>query len=402
MKNRIFRLAVWLFAATALSGSFISGTFAKYAVKDSSSDSARVAKWGITVFAEGSLFGDQYSGKTNAIIENDDGSITVKSHHEASLFDGNGHIVAPGTKNDTGLRFGFNGTAEVAVKVEATVKDQNIVLRPGIFYFMHRITETITDGNFSNALLKYGRIYVQNGTSYRKITTFESASAYYYVDNEVDLTNVPGMTWPYYWPYCPVVFQLNPTETNGGLYVRKDANAAFLSSGSYKANSADKNLDIIAWTYCYVGFGNRATILPKQWPDLEANNVFTRTVSATFQPGQDLAKISRDGDTRWRVNDETLTWEWAFEQEINRDLYNAADNILGRLSAEKIAKAKDSELIDDFVVCVDRTYSYNSDGQLVFDKDGFGDGSVLIRPEEYTDYCLETMFDIELKISQVD
>ena len=45
-KNTMMRLASVLLIAVLMSTCAISGTFAKYVTSDSSSDSARVARWG--------------------------------------------------------------------------------------------------------------------------------------------------------------------------------------------------------------------------------------------------------------------------------------------------------------------------------------------------------------------
>ena len=59
-KNKMMRLASSLLVAVLITTSAISGTFAKYTTQDSASDSARVAKWGVTVMASGNLFGTMY------------------------------------------------------------------------------------------------------------------------------------------------------------------------------------------------------------------------------------------------------------------------------------------------------------------------------------------------------
>ena len=59
-KNRMMRLASILLVATLMSTCTISGTFAKYVTTASGSDTARVAKWGVTVTANGALFDHVY------------------------------------------------------------------------------------------------------------------------------------------------------------------------------------------------------------------------------------------------------------------------------------------------------------------------------------------------------
>ena len=94
---------------------------------------------------------------------------------------------------------------------------------------------------------------------------------------------------------------------------------------------------------------------------------------------------------------EKLTWSWDFQRGMpHTKLFNDADNILGRLSADKIYGPLD----DDFVVIRNRTYSYDLNGRIVISIDDESD--ILIRPEEYIDYCLDTAFDIQMTISQIN
>ena len=113
----MMRLASAMMVLTLMSTSVISGTFAKYVTSDSATDTARVAKWGVTVVQEGpqEIFAAEY----------DDVGGTVKSSNEDKL-------VAPGTKNTAGLKFKITGTPEVSCKIE--IKSTNIkdvVLKAG-------------------------------------------------------------------------------------------------------------------------------------------------------------------------------------------------------------------------------------------------------------------------------
>ena len=106
-KNKMMRLASALLVAVLLSTCAISGTFAKYVTSDTSADSARVAKWGVSVVASGDeLFNNEYTDTTNGL--------TVKSKDDAN-------VVAPGTSNTefsaAGLTFTIKGAPEVDVKI---------------------------------------------------------------------------------------------------------------------------------------------------------------------------------------------------------------------------------------------------------------------------------------------
>ncbi|WP_418746422.1 hypothetical protein [Frisingicoccus sp.] len=111
-KNRMMRLASALLILTLLTTCMISGTFAKYTTKAEGSDTARVAKWGVTVTANGSTFATEYN--------TDDGMVSgtiAKSVVAATSASGTqDNLVAPGTKGEM-TKMALSGTPEVAVKV---------------------------------------------------------------------------------------------------------------------------------------------------------------------------------------------------------------------------------------------------------------------------------------------
>lgn len=103
-KNKIMRIASVLLVAVILTTCAISGTFAKYVTSGNGSDSARVAKWGVTVAGNAETFAKTYA-KT-------DDSFTVAANTVVSTED----VVAPGTSGDMAA-FTLSGTPEVAVRV---------------------------------------------------------------------------------------------------------------------------------------------------------------------------------------------------------------------------------------------------------------------------------------------
>lgn len=106
-KNRMMRVASALLVAVLLSTCAISGTFAKYVTSGSGSDTARVAKFGVTVTGTAQTFAKEYA-------KNDDSFIlatnTVVSTEK---------VVAPGTSGSMAA-FTITGTPEVAVRVAFT------------------------------------------------------------------------------------------------------------------------------------------------------------------------------------------------------------------------------------------------------------------------------------------
>jgi len=115
-KNKMMRLASALLVLTMLTTSVISGTFAKYVSTAEGSDTARVAKWGVEVAVEGSeLFLNEYDNVNDA-------GLSVAADD----------LVAPGTKNDTGIKFTLKGTPEVAVNVDIAVDEvKDVFLKAG-------------------------------------------------------------------------------------------------------------------------------------------------------------------------------------------------------------------------------------------------------------------------------
>lgn len=102
-KNKMMRAASGLLVATLLTTSVISGTFAKYTTSKSGTDTARVAKWGVEITANGETFAKSY--------EKDDQATAI-----ANTVVSTENVVAPGTKG-TMASMKLTGKPEVAVKV---------------------------------------------------------------------------------------------------------------------------------------------------------------------------------------------------------------------------------------------------------------------------------------------
>lgn len=110
-KSKFMRVAAILMAAVLLTTCAISGTFAKYVTSGNATDSARVAKWGVTVTGtSNSAFSDTYAKKEASETSFENTVIAAEK------------VVAPGTDGSLAA-FTLEGTPEVAVKVsfESTV-----------------------------------------------------------------------------------------------------------------------------------------------------------------------------------------------------------------------------------------------------------------------------------------
>lgn len=119
MKNKMMRLASLLMVAVLLTTSVVSGTYAKYVTSDEAGDKARVAKWGVTVTAE---------GKDSTFVK------TYETSHETVVSSDTEDVVAPGTKNTSGLTFTVDGKPEVDVKLTiAMTVDEDVFLKAGTY-----------------------------------------------------------------------------------------------------------------------------------------------------------------------------------------------------------------------------------------------------------------------------
>lgn len=105
-KNVMMRIASILLVCVLATTCGISGTFAKYVTEGTGSDSARVAKWGVTVTAESSMFSQEYLTDDNTFS----GTYSVSAAED---------VVAPGTKGDM-VAIVISGKPEVAARVTYT------------------------------------------------------------------------------------------------------------------------------------------------------------------------------------------------------------------------------------------------------------------------------------------
>lgn len=154
-KNKMMRTAAVLLVAVLLTTCAISGTFAKYTSTGSAQDSARVAKWGVTVTCTDlSAFSTQYS-----ISESEANAKTAGINYSVSS---SNDVIAPGTSGNL-ANFTLSGTPEVAVKVEyaATVTLSNW---------------TVNNTYYCPLIINVGGTEVK-GTDYKNVSSFQTAIA---------------------------------------------------------------------------------------------------------------------------------------------------------------------------------------------------------------------------------
>ncbi|WP_165170542.1 hypothetical protein [Adlercreutzia sp. ZJ242] len=119
-KNVSLRTASGLFILVLLTTCIIGATFAKYTTTGTAADTARVAKWGVTIsVSTDSLFKNTYSGNATGY----EAKATVKSNGT--------HVVAPGTDGE-GLNVSSAGVPEVSYKM--TIKLNDTPAMPSLMY----------------------------------------------------------------------------------------------------------------------------------------------------------------------------------------------------------------------------------------------------------------------------
>ena len=103
--SMMVRLVAVLAVTMMFTMCFVGGTFAKYTTSGTGTDSATVAKWGVTVSGTADTFKETYA--------KDDNSFTLNANTVVSTVD----VVAPGTSGSMAA-FTITGTPEVAVNVK--------------------------------------------------------------------------------------------------------------------------------------------------------------------------------------------------------------------------------------------------------------------------------------------
>ena len=141
-KNWTLRAAVLMLALVLITSCFVGGTFAKYVTSGSGTDSARVAKFGVTVTANGTMFAKEYATDDQTVV----GTI-------AKSVISTDKVVAPGTEsNGDFVAATVTGTPEVAVRVSykldtATLQLENWKDGDGKFYCPLVFKVKTPDGN---------------------------------------------------------------------------------------------------------------------------------------------------------------------------------------------------------------------------------------------------------------
>ena len=185
-KNWTMRAGAVLVALTLVTSCFVGGTFAKYTTAGTGTDSARVAKFGVTVTANGTTFAKEYN------TDNKDVAATIT---KSVISSDDRNVVAPGTKGEM-VAMTLSGTPEVAVEV---AYDAEVEFRDW----------TLSDDTFYCPLIITVGTEKLDGKDYEDADSFEKAvkekidafTANYEPNTDLSKTEikVPSVSWE--WPF---------------------------------------------------------------------------------------------------------------------------------------------------------------------------------------------------------
>lgn len=176
-KNIAMRIAAILFILTMISTCAFSSTFAKYVTSGSSSDTARVAKWGVVINYDNY---DAFEANYNNTVISADATTEV---------------VAPGTSGSL-VGISISGTPEVAVEVKYT----------GVFdvtgWYIDHDGNGVYDYFYCPLEIKVGSTTFK-GTNYGSDTKFEEKVneaiaeyvATYAANTDLSGASAPVITW---------------------------------------------------------------------------------------------------------------------------------------------------------------------------------------------------------------
>ncbi len=318
-KNKVMRIASVLLVAVLISTCAISGTFAKYVTKVSGEDSARVAKWGIVLTAEGeSVFSSKYlTDETGSNAY--DGTYSVEAQAVAQSGEVAAEadkVVAPGTSSEDAekpLKASVKGTPEVATRYAIEITKFNDVVLPAGEYTDYTELKKAEDGTYgytgkftlakAYAPVKWNLI-VSKGTGSDAITLNVAEAIY---------ANLPAN-------YITIAESYGLTEAGCSIFDAIEILKKVAGNDSYK--------DIVEQALAQVVSGGRNF-------QLETTETGIK-MSYDFDPNKEM-------DFTFE-----LAWAWAFEQKDNADttdvdeaaLADAADTFLGNIAAGVIEAPK--------------------------------------------------------------
>lgn len=220
------RVAGLLLALVLVTSCFVGGTFAKYVTSGGGQDHARVAKFGVTVTANGSTFAEEYL--------TDDGEVQGTLMKSVVSSVNKQKVVAPGTSgNMTSVT--LSGAPEVAVNVkyEATVELTGWTYNDGT-----------NDSFYCPLIITVGTDELK-GTDYEDAEAFAAAvkakidgySANYAANTNLGTNNnvkVPSVSWA--WAF---------EGTTGEKYQQTDVKDTYLGDQAANGAAATVSLTVV-------------------------------------------------------------------------------------------------------------------------------------------------------------
>ena len=184
-KTKLMRAALLLLVLTLVTSCFVGGTFAKYTTSAEGSDTARVAKWGVEITANGATFANKYATDTGNVVGTIANSVVSANADK---------VIAPGTKgNMVGMT--ITGTPEVAVSVNyaANFKVEGWTVDDKFYCPLQiKVGSTMIDGvKFNNA------VAFENAVN----TEISTYSEKYAAGTDLSTASVttPSVSWE--WPF---------------------------------------------------------------------------------------------------------------------------------------------------------------------------------------------------------
>lgn len=286
-KNIAARVAAMFLVLVMITLCILGGTLAKYITKDSGSDSARVAKFGVVASVSGNLFGKVY--KSNGSETHDKLAIAEYKADSDPAKDNEGFavrtsqssdkVVAPGTYNSNGMTISLKGKPEVATKLESSITAEDIVLKAGTYGVMVPIDVTTLDS--SDIVDNY---YNLSSGTYTEIT---------------EVADIP---------------------LSGKVYKLKDEAVA------------DKDYYPLKWSVSFT-----------EHTDKNVTNVTLEEAKTEIEAVFAGAENDPNYDYSENVGSATLTWAWSFANDYSDSDYTVSDRkdtILGDLIANPMGGGK--------------------------------------------------------------
>ena len=220
-KNAMLKIAAILMVAVLLTTCAISSTFAKYTTGDESSDSARVAKFGVEVTTDiSTLFATDYKdspvvASADPVVTVTDDNTTVRASQDA---------VAPGTKNLLSVASKITGSPEVDVKIVYTA------------------TLTLTGWTLSDATTKYCPVIFTVGNATYGIAGMKDSNGQAPTNEVTDLAALKTAVEGAIAAYSSVEVQANTDLTTIGA-----AGSSTLAIGwewAFDKNDDEKDTDL--------------------------------------------------------------------------------------------------------------------------------------------------------------